>query len=227
MPEPSDASLPLTVPEAILRRRAARRFDPTRPVPDALLARILGLATRAPSSYNLQPWRFLVIRAERNRQRLRACAFNQPKVSDAPVVVVVLGYKYAYQTDLGPMLDRRVALGTMTPEAAAEAKGRASAGLGRHPDLASWALRSSMLAAGTLMLAAQGSGVDSAPMEGFDAARIRAEFGVPDDHVVCCLVALGYALERDAFPGRFGLEHVCYEEHFGQPWTLGEPPPET
>ena len=121
MPAPSDASHPLTVPEAILRRRATRKFDPARPVPDDLLVRILGLATHAPSSFNLQPWRFLVVRTERNRQRLRACAFNQPKVGGVP------GGRgrardtcRAYETDLGPMLDRRVALGAMTPEAAAE-----------------------------------------------------------------------------------------------------------
>ena len=142
------------------------------------------------------------------------------------MVVIVLGYTRGYETDLAPMLDRRVALGGMSPEAAAEAKGRASASLGKHPDLASWSLRSSMLAAGTMMIAAQGLGVDSAPMEGFDALKIKHEFGVPDDHVVCCLVCLGYALERDPFPGRFGLDHVCYEEHFGQPWTLGERPAE-
>jgi nitroreductase len=216
----------LTVSGAILHRRATRKFDPSRPLPDNLLVRILGLATHSPSSFNLQPWRFLVVRSEKNRQRLRACAFNQPKVAEASVVVVVLGYTRGHETDLAPMLDRRVALGGMRPEAAAEARGRASASLGKHPDLATWALKSSMLAAATMMLAAQGLGVDSAPMEGFDAAKIRQEFGVPDDHVVCCLVCLGYALERDPFPGRFDLPHVCYEEHFGQPWTLGEPPAE-
>ena len=42
--------------------------------------------------------------------------------------------------------------------------------------------------------------------------------------VVCCLVALGYPAEEPPFPGRFGLGEVCFEEHFGQPWTLGEPP---
>jgi nitroreductase len=214
---------PLTVPQAILSRRAIRKFDPTRTLPDDLLVRILGLATHAPSGFNLQPWRFLVVRSEKNRQRLRACAFNQPKVAEAPVVVIVLGYTRGFETDVGPMLDRRVALGGMRPEAAAEVRGRLSRSLANHPDPASWSLRSAMLAAGTMMIAAQGLGVDSAPMEGFDAAKIKAEFGVPDDHIVCCLVCLGYALERDPFPGRFGLDHICYEEHFGQPWTLGEP----
>jgi hypothetical protein len=52
---------------------------------------------------------------------------------------------------------------------------------------------------------------------------VKEAFGVPDDHTVCCLIALGFAAEAKPFPGRFGLADVCYEDHFGQPWTLGEP----
>jgi nitroreductase len=59
-------------------------------------------------------------------------------------------------------------------------------------------------------------------MEGFEPEKVRAAFGIPEDHTVCCLVALGYPAETKPFPGRFGLADVCYEEHFGQPWTLGE-----
>ena len=221
MAEPE--STELAVSQAVLRRRAARRFDPDRPLPDDLLKRILSLATHAPSSYNLQPWRFVVVRTERNRKRLRACAFNQPNVSEAPVVVIVLGYLRAWETDLDAMLEQRVALGAATPESAAETRRRATDKLSRVADLGSWALRSAMIAVGMMLLAAESLGVASAPMEGFDPSRIKDVFGVPDDHVVCALVALGYALETDPFPGRFGLEHVCYEEHFGGPWHLGEP----
>lgn len=223
----SDASeaVPLPAPEAILGRRSTRRFDPARPLADDLLVRLLGLATHAPSSYNLQPWRFLVVRSARNRQRLKACAYNQPKVGEAAAMVIVLGYLGGAETDLGPMLERRVAVGGMTAEAAAEVRGRVAATFAAKADRPTWALRSSMLAAATLMIAAESLGVASAPMEGFDPERVRAEFGVPDDHIVCCLVALGYAPERDRFPGRFPLDRVCYEEHFGGPWTLGEPSP--
>jgi nitroreductase len=143
-------------------------------------------------------------------------------VTEAPVVVIVLGYKNAYQTHLEPMLEQRVALGGLTPEAANEVRGRVMGAFPRIPDLATWALRSCMLAAMSMMIAAESLGVASAPMEGFDHGKIKEEFGVPDDHIVCCLVALGHRLEQAACPGRFGLNEVCYEEHFGQPWTLGE-----
>lgn len=216
----------LSAPEAIVRRRATRRFDTSRPVDDALLKRILSLATFAPSSYNLQPWRFLVVRGAANRQKLRAAAFNQPKVAEAPVVVIVLGYLTPERSHLSPMVEQMTASGAVSPEGAAELLGRAGAALGKMPDefRPLWATRSTMLAAATLMIAAESLGIASAPMEGFDPAKVRAAFGVPDDHTVCCLVALGHAAEAKPFPGRFGLADVCYEEHFGQPWTLGEAP---
>src|SRR4051794_5589414 len=100
MTTPSGSVEPLTAPEAITRRRATRRFDPARPLSDDLLKRILYLATLAPSGFNLQPWRFIVVREERNRQRLRACAFNQPKISEAPLVLIVLGYHHPHRSHL-------------------------------------------------------------------------------------------------------------------------------
>ena len=128
---------------------------------------------------------------------------------------------------LEAMIARRRALGAITPEGAAELRARASRALERVSDRALWATRSTMLAAATLLIAAESLGVASAPIEGFDPEKVRAAFGVPDDHTVCCLIALGYADGPEPFPGRFPLGEVCYEEHFGQPWTLGEPEPDT
>lgn len=215
---------PLPAPAAIVQRRSTRRFDPSRPLDDGLLKRILNLATHAPSSYNLQPWRFLVVRSAANRQKLRAAAFNQPKVTEAPVMVIVLGYHTPERSHLGPMVDRMRVRGAISEEGAAELRGRIAGSLGPKPaaERPLWATRSTMLAAATLMIAAESLGVASAPMEGFDPAKVKEAFGIPEDHTVCCLIALGHAAEVKPFPGRFGLNDVCYEEHFGQPWTLGE-----
>lgn len=220
---PSDGPPALTAPEAIARRRATRHFDSGRPLPDGLLKQILHLATLAPSGYNLQPWRFLVVRSERNRQKLRGCAFGQAKITAAPVVLIVLGYHHPHRSDLDAMVAEQLRLEAITPEAAAAMRASAFRTMERVPDPALWATRSTMLAAASLMIAAESLGVNSAPMEGFDPAQVQTAFGIPNDHTVCCLIALGFAAEAKPFPGRFGLEHVCYQEHFGQPWTLGEP----
>jgi nitroreductase len=213
---------PLSVPEAIVKRRATRQFDPDRPLPDAVLSPILQLATFAPSGFHMQPWRFLVVRTAKNRQKLRECAFNQPKITDAPVVVIVLGYHHPHRSHLDAIIEKQVELGAITPDIAAEFRARAAQGMERVRDYPLWTTRSTMLAAATLMLAAESLGVASAPMEGFEADKVKAAFGVPDDHTVCCLIALGFAAAAKPFPGRFGLDDICYEEHFGQPPNLND-----
>ena len=214
--------LPLSVPAALAQRRATRHFDPSRSLDPEILKQILQLATLAPSGYNLQPWRFLVIESQANRQRLRGCAFNQPKLTDAPVVVIVLGAHFPDKSYLNSIIATQRELGILTAETAAEMKARTLTAMDRVSDRALWTTRSTMLAAMSLMLAAESLGIASAPMEGFDAARVAEAFGVPDDHSVCCLICLGHALKSQLFPGRLPLEEVCFEEHFGRPWTLGE-----
>jgi nitroreductase len=92
-------SLPATQPngeklksiiEVALDRRATIHFTPD-PVPDEYLNAILLLGAQAPSGYNLQPWRFIVVRQEENKKRLQKVAFNQPKVAEAPVVIIAWG----------------------------------------------------------------------------------------------------------------------------------------
>src|SRR4051794_22380441 len=125
MTHPPGSTPPLSALAAIARRRATCKFDPARPLSDELLKRILHLATLAPSGFNLQPWRFIAVRDERNRQRLRSCAFNQPKVSEAPLVLIVLGYHHPHRSHLGAIVERMRALEVVTHEEASEMQARA------------------------------------------------------------------------------------------------------
>src|SRR3954469_25754603 len=89
--QPSGEPLkPIT--EVLLERRATNHFTDEE-VPEEYLEAILQLGTQAPSGYNLQPWRFIVVREVENRKRLQSVAFNQPKVAEAPVVVIAVGMK--------------------------------------------------------------------------------------------------------------------------------------
>lgn len=224
-PKPTEAPAltpPLPTLEAIESRRTARRFDPDRPLPQPLLERLLTLATLAPSPLNLQPWRFLVVRDPRNRRKLRACTFGESRVSDAPIVLVVLAYLHPDRTDLAEVLARMVERQALDPVDLPRIQATAAREWERNGREAR-ASRAALLASGTLMLAAESLGVASAWLEGFDEEKVRQTFGVPDDHALCGLLALGYALESPPFPGRFGLDHVCFAEHFGRPWPSEEP----
>src|SRR5262245_48431738 len=79
------------ITQILLDRRATMRFKPDEVVPDEYLDAILSLGAQAPSGYNLQPWRFIVVRDEENRRRLRRPAMNQAKVAEAAVVIIAVG----------------------------------------------------------------------------------------------------------------------------------------
>lgn len=216
----------LTVPEALARLRWRRRFDPTRPVPNGTLKGILHLATLVPSQDNLQPWRFMVVRDDANRRRLRKCVYDRAEVEDAPVTVIVLGYRSPHRSHLGAILDREQALGTMTVEEAVEVRAKATARMDRCADPAAWSRLTAVRALTALMIAAESLGVSTALVEEVDHDRLIEAFGIPADHSLCGLVALGYPACDEPFPGRLGLADLCYQEHFGRPWTLGEASPD-
>lgn len=211
---------------AIRASRTVRRFDPGRPVPDELLREALEHACLAPSAFNLQPWRFLVVRDRRSRQRLRTCVGNSPRIGEAPVSVILLGIRNPISGYLDPIVESMQELGVLTPAGAAELRGRARSWAEHHKDLGDWSRETSMLAAATLMLSAEAIGLGSALLEITDEPALRENFGIPDDHGVCCVVVLGFIASTSAFPGRLGLDEVCFGEHFGSPlrWAVEKGP---
>ena len=88
----------LSLIEAIRTRRAARAFRPD-PIPDGVLESIFRLGLQSPSGYNLQPWRFIIVQEQANKDKLKACAFDQPQISQAPVVLICCGDRRVNQAD--------------------------------------------------------------------------------------------------------------------------------
>lgn len=75
--------------QVIEERRSVRDFDTGRDVPPEMVQRILGVAIRAPSAGNCQPWHFVVIRSEQTKGLLAEAAYGQRFIAAAPVVIVV------------------------------------------------------------------------------------------------------------------------------------------
>ena len=206
---------PLT--QVLLQRRATSHFEPDE-VPEEYLQAMLKLAAQAPSGYNLQPWRFIVVRGAENRKRLQGAAFGQPKVAEAPVVVIAIGMKEEWKKRADEVFQEGPKRGFGKPENTQKYMEGALGFLSTLP-MDVWVNRHTMIAFTTLMLAAESFGFDTAPMEGFDAAAVKKEFAIPDEAEVVALLAIGKAKPPDKpYGGRFELNRIVYAEKYGEGW---------
>lgn len=218
LPEHQVNGAPLKpLPRAILDRRATPHFRPD-PVPVDVLDAILTLGAQSPSGYNLQPWRFVVVREDERRKALQAAAMNQAKVSEAPVVLVAYGRPDGWRTHVDSILREGARRGAGDPAKVEESKTTIGRFLDQFP-MEVWLNRHVMIAVTTMMMTAEVYGVDTAPMEGFDPDEVKSVCGLPSDAVVVALLAMGFAEEPDKpYGGRMALEEIVHEERHGQPW---------
>ena len=201
------------ITRVLLERRATAHFTDEE-VPEEYLNAILELGCQAPSGYNMQPWRFVVVRGAENRERLRRVAFNQPKVSEAPVVIIALGMKEEWKERASEVFREGAERGAGSLENWEQARDKAVKALSSVP-MQMWVNRHTMIAVTTMMLVAEAYGFDTAPMEGFDPAGVRREFGIPEEAEVCALLAIGRAAPPDKpYTGRFELNRVVYHERY-------------
>lgn len=200
--------------ELLSERISANKFDPTRTLSEEDIRELVFYATQAPSSYNIQHWRFVAVTKPEDKERLKAVAFNQPKVADAAVVFIVLGDQRGYEK-LGEILGRSVAAGILDQKIAETWVGLATGAYsGSEVFARDEAIRSAALAAMTLMIAASAKGLVSGPMIGFDPAGVKREFGIADRYVPVMLLPVGYPAPGN-FPRkpRLGVDEVLA---FGQ-----------
>ncbi|KEQ25080.1 nitroreductase family protein [Paenibacillus tyrfis] len=197
-----------TAEQVILTRHSVRQYQRDVVIPDAELNEILELAASAPSSWNLQHWRFLVIREQANKDRLLPIAFGQQQVSDASAVVVVLG-------DLQANLTAPIVFEKATPEVRDTMLGQINGAYANNPAVGrDEAIRNASLAAMQLMLAARAKGYDTVPMGGYNPAALIQEFNIPERYVPVMLLPIGKAASPARATERLPLSDVVINESF-------------
>lgn len=183
----------LSVQQALEQRSATNHFDRTRPVTDAQLQELLRLATLAPSAYNMQNWSFIAMRSAAAKEQLKAAAYQQAKVTEAPLTLIVCGTLQAHRTlaaRLQPSLDAKLLSPSVVESWVAMANGSHEGNAQLQRDEA---FRSASLAAMALMLAAQSMGLSTGPMSGFDPEAVAQAFALSPNEVPVMLITLGYA----------------------------------
>ena len=176
----------------IEQRVSANLFDASHVLTDAEIERLVHLATRAPTAYNLQNWRFIAVRTPESKARLRSVAQDQPKVSDAAVTFIICGVLPDHEI-LAERLRPSVEAGFM-PAAMVVGWQEGARQQYADPRMArDEAVRSATFGAATLMHAAEAMGLASGPMVGFDAGGVARAFGLMPVEVPVLLLAVGRA----------------------------------
>ncbi len=176
----------------IEQRISVNLFDASHNLSDAEIAELVRLATRAPTAYNLQNWRFIAVRTAEAKSRLRALAWNQPKVEDAAVTFIICGVLPDAET-IPERLHPSVAAGYMPADMPSAWQTAASAQYADPQAARDEAVRSATLGAATLLHAAEAFGLASGPMVGFDARGVARAFGLQTNEMPVMLVAVGRA----------------------------------
>jgi nitroreductase len=203
--------------QLVAERRATPSFDGSVIADEDLIAS-LEAGLQAPSSYNMQPWRFVVVRSPEQKRRLRSACFNQAKVEEASAVIVACGDADGWRNgDLDEMLRLGRAAG-MPESFAQQAAVNIPNYLGNHPNLTAWLNRQVMLAFTTMMWTAESLGYSTAPMEGCESEKVRSVLKLPLSYEVVALLAIGRSKGQAKFNGgRFNLGRVVFSEEYGLP----------
>ena len=194
----------MSVAEAAAKRRSIRTFDP-QPIPHEDLDAIFETTRLAPSAWNLQPWRFVVVEDPARKARVAEAAFGQRQVSSAPAVIGI----YTDMWDTLAHVDR-----VIHPAVTEEERARARRSIDRAfenksgDEREAWAAHQGYIALGYLLLAAAERGYDTSPMLGFDHARAQSALEAPAHAHVIALVAIGKGSEAGRSHHRLPLSEL-------------------
>ncbi len=196
--------------EAIYARRAVKNYDPEHQLSEEELHKLFEAAIQSPTSFNIQHWRFVLVRDPSLRQQIRAVAADQAQVTDASALVILTGDMMAWAKEPArywrnaPKEVQDILVPWIQPFHE-----------GKEQLQRDEVMRSCGMAGQTIMLAAKAMGYDTCPMIGFDAEAVAELIRLPKDHAIGFMIAIGKRT-KDAWPkpGQHALEDVLIHDRF-------------
>ena len=196
--------------DAIKERRSVKHYDANHRLADEEVNQLLSLAVLSPTSFNIQNWRFVVVKDCEVRKQIRAAAWDQAQVTDSSLLLVICA-------DLKSWKDNPAQYWKNAPKEAQDFLVPAIGPFyeGKEQLQRDEAMRSCGIAAQTIMLAAKSMGYDSNPMIGFDPQKVAEIINLPKDHVISMLMVIGKQT-KPAMPrgGQLPLGDVVFTDKF-------------
>ncbi|MAK91250.1 MAG: nitroreductase family protein [Oleibacter sp.] len=181
--------------DALTSRTSINFYDTEKAVSKEDLLEILNYAQEAPTAYNIQHTRYMVVTDAAAKETLKEIAFGQQKVVDAPAVVLILADTLGHRK-MPEIAKRGVDAGVFPQQAADYMVNAVDTNYeGNAAKSHDEALRSASMATMNLMTAATAKGLASGPMIGFDAAKLKEVFNIGEQYDIAMMVCVGYARE--------------------------------
>jgi len=196
--------------QAITTRRSVKHYDPEHRLSDEQERQLLSLAMLSPTAFNIQHWRFVVVRDPELRKEIRSVAWDQAQVTDASLLIVLCADLKAWERDAQRYwVDAPEEVQTiLVPAIDGYYRGKPQV---ERDEV----MRSCGIAAQTLMLAAKAMGFDSCPMDGFDYEAVSELINLPEDHAISMFVVVGKGTKETwPRPGQLPYEAVVLRDRF-------------
>jgi nitroreductase len=212
------ASLPifmnpnLSAFEAALRRRSIKSFKPD-PIPDDLRVRLIEAMQSAPSSFNLQPTRVVLIDDPEQKKALSAVAWNQRQITDAPLTLVFAVSIRGWEKTMDAMLDTAVRGGGWPQKFADFVRQNAPGFQNALGDKErEYAIKDAMIMATTAALVAESFGLGTCYMNGWSEDGVKKVLGVEGDPdiAIALVLPVGYPVETPKSPGRLPKDLIFF-----------------
>jgi len=194
----------LTVADSIRARRSIKSFK-NDPIPEGVLQELLSLMQDAPSSWNFQPTRVVMIRSMAQKEALAAAAWGQKQILEAPVTFVFAVSIRGWEKNMGEILKSGVSSGAW-PQKFADWIGENAPGFqkGLGDKEREYAIKDAIIMATTLALAAQSKGYSNCYINGWDEAKVKEIIGAEGDSdiAIALLLPIGIPNSLPKHPGR-------------------------
>jgi nitroreductase len=186
--------------EALNWRYATKVFDSSQIIPSATWQAIEQSLVLTPSSFGLQPWKFLVIQDKQLREELVPHTWSQRQIVDCSHLVVMAVKKAVSVADIDAFLASMVEVRGGTADALTGYRGMMVGAQEQGYMTTDWAKAQAYIALGQLMTSAALLGLDSCPMEGFVAAKYDEALGLADQgYTTAVLCPVGYRSNDDKY----------------------------
>lgn len=196
--------------DAIYQRRSIKHYDPAHRMTEEEIQKLMDSALQSPTSFNIQHWRFVLVRDNALRQELKGAAFGQNQVTDASILLILTADVKSFEK-----APERYWANAPAETTAMMVKMLVGIYDGKEQLQRDEAMRSLGIAAQTIMLAAKALGYDTCPMVGYNPDKVADIINLPEDHVLGMMITVGKAI-KEAWPkpGQLPLNEVVIQNRF-------------